>query len=297
MTKGNIFIDGKGIDVSKIDVGQRNQVLSDFFEMNCCAESNGDDFFRINEQEWDVFYNTLYTEPYWEGVSANLVNGLQNDFRQPKLLVAKADFCQKPDPKTNGGLKYQGHPATNYIFDIKTWRKWHYDWLYCHPEYIVWGKNVLWPRLDLVICMLKEELKKHNISIPKNDIDVGNAFHEEIMKHYNNNRIRSRAQEIVEQLCKTNYYHREKELERLEKTKGNKCAEVIFSIKKYGESTGNGKYQFISIDKQHGMLELCDDNGKHLGEYRFNGTPNGRNTQETDHSLMCVNEWKRKYNK
>lgn len=291
MSKGNIFIDGQGIDVSKIDVGQRNQVLNDFFEMNCCAESNGDDFFRVNEQEWDVFYNTLYTEPYWEGVSANLVNGLQNDFRQPKLLAAKADFCQKPDPKTHGGLDYYGHPSTNYIFDVKTWRKWHYDWLYCHPECIVWGKNVLWPRLVLVINILKEELKKHNISIPKKDIDVANAFYEGIMKHLNERELYSYATAIGSKLCVFNYYHRETELEKLEEHNGNVKAKTIFSIKK------NNKYQFLSIDIQHGMLELCDDNGNHLGEYRFDGTPNGQHTQESDHSLMCVNEWKRIYKK
>lgn len=291
MSKGNIFIDGKDIDVSKIDVGQRNQVLSDFFEMSCCAESNGDDFYRVNEQEWDVFYNTLYTEPYWEGVSANIINGLQNNFRQPVLLGIKKDFCQKPDPKTNGGLEYNGHPSTNYIFDIKTWRKWHYDWLCCHPECIVWGKNVLWPRLDLVICILKEELKKHNLSIPKKDIDVGNAFYEGIMKHLNERDLYSYATDIGSKICGFNYYHRETELEKLEQHNGNVKAKTIFSIKK------NNKYQFLSIDTQHGMLELCDDNGNHLGEYRFDGTPNGQNTQETDHSLMCVNEWKRIYKK
>ncbi len=291
MSKGNIFIDGQGIDVSKIDVGQRNQVLSDFFEMSCCAETNGDDFFRVDEQEWDDFYNTLFTKPYWEGVSANLVNGLQNDFRKPNLLDSIADFNQKSDPKTNGGLKYQGHPATNYIFDIETWKKWHYDWLYWHPECIKWGTNILWPRLDLVINELKIELKKNNITIPTKDSDVANVVHNEIMRPCDNNLIRSQAEEIVERLCKINYYHRENELAKLERTKGNAKAKTIFSIKK------GGKYQFISIDKQHGMLELCNDNGDHLGEYRFDGTPNGQNTIEADHGLRCVNEWKRIYKK
>lgn len=287
MSSGNIFIDGKGIDVSKIDVGQRNQVLNDFFEMSCCAEAYGDTFFRINEQKWDDFYNTLYTEPYWKGVSTNIINGLQNDFRKPNLLDSKADFNQKSDPKTNGGLEYQEHPATNYIFDTGTWNKWHYNWLYCHPECIIWGKNVLWPRLDLVINKLKEELKKRKISIPTKDNDIGNAFHEGIMKHLNERDLKSYATLLGSTLCKYNYYHRETDLEKLEQENGNANAETIFSIKKAG------KYQFLSIDTRHGMLELCDDKGDHLGEYRFDGTPNGRKTTEADHGLRCVKKWKR----
>ena len=291
MSKGNIFIDGKGIDVSKINVGQRNQVLSDFFEMSCCAESNGDDFYRVHAQEWDDFYNTLYTEPYWDGVSTNIVFGLQNDFRQPKLLGAKADFNQKLDPKTNGGLEYQGHPATNYIFDIETWKKWHYDWLYYHPECIVWCKNVLWPRYNLVVEIVKKELKKNNITIPKNEKDVFNVFHTQLMGRLDENERISYATNIGSKICISNYYHREIQLEKLEAHNGNAKAKTIFSIKK------NNKYQFLSIDIQHGMLELCDDNGDHLGEYRFDGTPNGQNTIEPDHGLRCVREWKRKYNK
>ena len=56
----------------------------------------------------------------------------------------------------------------------------------------------------------------------------------------------------------------------------------------------DGKYIFLSVDKQHGMFELCDDKGNHVEEIRFNGS---RNTgKDLSHSLQCVAEWKRNYN-
>lgn len=290
MSKGNIFIDNKGIDVSNIDVKQRNQVLKDFYEMICSAEKNDDLFFCVFSDEWEEFYSKLFTEPYWEGVDFNIVYGLQNDFHNPKLLHNIRDFQQEPEPKTHGGFEYDQHPSANYIFNINTWKKWHYEFFYNNPQFIEWKENELWPCFDNVINLVKEEIKRYNINL-NNESELFNVFHSQIMGKLNERDRISYANDIGCKICEENYYHREKDLEKLEKAQGNDKARTIFSIKK------NDQFQFLSIDTQHGMFELCNDRGDHLGEYRFDGRLNGENTKDSTHSLKCVAKWKKKYNK
>lgn len=126
----------------------------------------------------------------------------------------------------------------------------------------------------------------------KDDNDVVNCFHNLIVKHKSASSERIAYVKIMgEKICKCNGYHREQELERLEeKEDGNNHAERIYSIKKK-----NGEFIFLCIDKQHGMLELCDDKGDHQGEVRFDGSLN--KTAKPDHGLKCVAEWKRLNNR
>ena len=56
MTKGNIFIDKEGVNVSNIQVPNRNSVLTDFYEMRERARKNGDSFFYVNSKELEDFY-------------------------------------------------------------------------------------------------------------------------------------------------------------------------------------------------------------------------------------------------
>lgn len=70
MKSGNIFIDKEGIDISKIDVKKRNQVLHDYYVMREDAKENKDKFFHVNAQEWIDFYYKMWSpdDPFWEGV-------------------------------------------------------------------------------------------------------------------------------------------------------------------------------------------------------------------------------------
>ena len=293
MKSGNIFIDKEGTDTSKIDINNRNHVLRDYIAMCNSAYKNRDKFFCVNGKEWEDFYAYVWSKdnPYWKNVDMTIITYFQNEFRNPKMINNIADFEVLQGPKTHGGFGYKGHPLTDYVHNMVTWEDWHYKWNLEHPDepdaealY-----NGVWLCFDRLLAILSSELKKANIAVPLEPKEIVNAFHEQIMKHLDERQIISEAKRIGAEICEANLYQREVELENLEAAYGNKHAERIYSLK-----IGN-KYQFLSIDKQHGMLEWCDDKGEHIMEIRFDGSKNKK--KETNHSLQCVAEWKKKNNK
>lgn len=293
MKSGNIFVDKEGADIEKIEVAKRNEVIRDYYVMRERAKSIDDKFFFINSQEWETFYANLWSpdNPYWNGIEMNYIISLQNGAFPQKMIDDIAEFDALPEPKSHGGYRYDYHPSTNYIHDMETWREWHTKWNLDHlddkdsdPLY-----NAIWPRFDRIIDILRQELLKAGKNVPSNENEIVNSFYEQVMKHLNERERISVSKRIGAAICEANYYQREVELEKLEADHGNKHAERIYSIK-----IGTN-YQFLSIDKQHGMLELCNDKGDHQIEKRFDGTNNKYG--DANHSLFCVREWKQKYNK
>lgn len=319
MVKGNIFIDKEGINIRNIQVANRNSVLSDFIFMRENALKNEDSFFYVRAQEWDEFYENVWNKnnPYWEGVDQLYIGMFQNDsFFYQRRIDDLTEFNSMPEPRIHGGFGYNGHPVVEYTYNFETWKDWHDKWYLDYPEVIDWdNSNGVFPFYIETIKILTNELKKLKKSVEESENDFGLAhndriylksnsfdhlapetivtdFYRLIMRHkaQDGERI-SYAKELGTKICKLNYYHHEPMLEKMERERGNYRAEVIFSIRK------KDKYQFISIDIQHGMFELCDDMGNHKGEFRFDGSPNGDNTAEQDHGLFCVEEWKRMRNR
>lgn len=293
MKNGNIFIDKEGLDISKIDIKKRNLVLRNYIDMRKRALENRDKFFFVKGKEWDDFYNNIWSQdnPYWENVEMTIITSLQNDFCYPTMIGDVNEFNMKQDPKTHGGLGYDAHPLTEYVHNVVTWEDWHFRWNLQHPDEPEADAlhNGIWLCPDRVSAILCAELKQAKIDVPTELNEICNVFHEQIMKHLDERNRISEAKRIGAAICEANYYHREVELEKLETDHGNEHAEQIYSIK-IGEN-----YQFLSIDKQHGMLEWCNDKGEHQMEIRFDGTKN--KDGDINHSLLCVAEWKQKYNK
>lgn len=292
---GNILLVEEGA-FSKINPQCAESAIEDFAFMVKEADARKDKLFYGCE-EWEQFYANSYdpTNSCWKGIG-DIAFSLIVNISNPVLLPVGdgEDFDEKPEPKTNGGFQYDACPTDgSYVYNKETIEKWHDRWFIGHPERIDWTihGNEIWPRFDRTVKIMRDELKRKGVGIPQTDKEIGTAFHESVMKPLNERERISLAKTIGEKVCKANYYQRESELEKLESAHGNSRAEMIFSIKK------NGGYQFLSVDKQHGMLELCDDRGRHKGEWRFDGTPNGKDTEEADHGLRCVAEWKRKNNK
>lgn len=293
MKNGNIFIDKEGTDISKIDINNRNQVLRNYIDMRNRAFNNRDKFFFVNGKEWEDFYTNIWSSnnPYWKNVDMTIIAYFQNDFYHPKMVNAIADFDDMQGPKTHGGFGYENHPLTDYVHNIVTWEDWHLMWNLEHqdePEAEALY-NGIWPCIDRVLAIFCSELKKSNIAVPSEPKEIANAFHEQKMKYLDGRERISEAKRIGAKICEANLYHREVELEKYEADHGNKHAERIYSLK-----IGN-QYQFLSIDKQHGMLELCNDKGDHQMEIRFDGTKN--KDGDASHRLQCVAEWKKNYKK
>lgn len=289
---GSILLDDKG---SFANVEPDEIKIKDFADMLLEADACKDKlYYDINSAEWMNFYAKSYTpcDEYWKEcgqIAYQLLFMNSNPVFHP--IVNNGEYNQSQEPKTYGGFRYDGCSRQNYVCDKSSIEIWHDNWLSLNPEKIDWKEfqHDIWPRFDKVIAILKEELYKRNIEIRQKNLDVVNDFYERIMKHLSVGERISYAIEIGTKICTANYYKREQELEKLEQAKGNRQAEHIFSIKK--EET----YIFLSIDKQHGMFELCGDKGNHINEIRFDGSYNSGS--ENDHGLKCVEEWKSMYKK
>lgn len=273
------------------------KAIFDFASMVKEADNSKDTLY-YDSDEWGQFHARGYspTDPLWRDVGDieySMLFNISHPLFRPVQIGNTEEFETKPVPRIHGGFCYDGCDIDNYVFDKQSINKWHNQWFLDNPDVINWKKynNAIWPRYDRTIEILRQELSNANKAIPSDDKDIANLFHHEVMKPLDVRERISKSRIIGATICEANYYHREEELERLEVDCGNIHAERIYAIKK------DGKYQFLSIDIQHGMFELCDDKGDHLGEFRFDGTPNGNNTIEVDHGLRCINEWKRNYRK
>lgn len=317
MKSGNVFIDKEGTDINKIEVGKRNEVLRNYIMMREDAGENEDKFFSVYTKEWEDLFCNIYSpnNPYWKGVDMNYVALLQTFVYRNKFFGDISEFDALPEPESHGGFGYDGHPLTGYVHNPETWEEWHCKFYYEHPEEIDWdGTNGIMPCRDKVIEILREELLafqarlvpngSNNLGLPhlqflrlKNtrwesaDDETIVSDHNDIVIRHQGEEMKAYSEKIGSLICSANYYHRETELERLEKDHGNTNVSVIYSIRK------DNRYQFISIDTAHGKFELCDATGTHRGEIRFDGSPNGTATVEEDHGLRCIAEWKRRYNK
>lgn len=95
------------------------------------------------------------------------------------------------------------------------------------------------------------------------------------------------ASKIGGEICRYNYYTYEKELSNLERQYAKSLREIYSIVNR------NGNLQFISIDFGHGMFESHDENGKHQGEFRFDGCTSNKGSS-ANHDLKCVSQWRKK---
>ena len=240
MKSGNIFIDKEGTDISKIEVGKREQVLRDYYVMREAARKNKDKFFYVNSQEWEDFLSNIWSQDnsYWDGVDMNYITALQEGAFPQRLIDDISVFNALSDPKSHGGFGYDGHPTTDYVHNSETWEDWHSKFYYEHPEEIDWtGTNGIMPCREKIIDILRKELQKLQSSLSSNDNNnLCGLSHEQIQKIKNTewenvtsetivsehndivikhkgDQIKAYSEEIGSRICSLNYYHHEAELE------------------------------------------------------------------------------------
>lgn len=305
---GSVLMDKNG-SFDHVKPHDAQHAICGFASMVQTADYCKDSLYYEGE-EWADFYarGYEYKEDLWKeaGQIAYTILFMQSN---PIFINNLDEYNARPEPKISGGFEYEGCPE-NYVYDKDSIETWHDNWLYNHPEKIDWSKsNDIFPRYDKALEVLRKELQKlkgnpdfisglehlEKQYIASVDIDklsaqeVVSKFYSLIMDHKAESGERiSYAKEIGSKICELNYYHHEQELEDL-----NKCNQQIvkiYSIKR------DDKYQFLSIDKRHGRFELCDDNGDHLCELMFDGTK-VENSQEANHSILHISDWKRTYHK
>ena len=291
---GSIFVDGKGAFLFAQGKGNTVRIAKDFVEMRQEADRCCDKLYYVYDDDWEVFFDWLYA-PYYDlhsDMSQMVYQMLTQDSNIFfKKLQKEADFYEKSEPRTKGGFRHADVFDEDFVCDKVSIDNWHSTWFLEHPDKIDWveSPNGVFPCIESINRILCAELEKQHKKISVVSNNVTNDFYELVVKAMSPNDRISYSELIGSQICRVNYYRRERELEKLEEHDGNEKAKVIFSIVK------EGKYQFLSIDTQHCMFELCDDRGDHVAELRFDGTVNGTNTKEINHSLRCVANWKRNY--
>ncbi|GEM_PF-3600266 len=315
--RGHILIETDGMEIGLVPLERRNQAVLDFFSMKGTAESAGDTFYAKKDiWEKEFSYGTFYPgfaniewaealqRPEFQGVEQATLQLAQDSIMRspcPKELLDTYTLASLPIPSSLAG--FQINPLPNdYLYDAAGWEEWRRRWLVAHQEDIDWGddSNQYFPRLDRTRQVLLDCLGKWKAAPPNDGIeklfkdvrlegmktveDVANQFHE-IMKHLDERERIDCTKTVGSQVCEANYYKREEELEKMEQSSGNQNVSVIYSMRKGGE------YRFLSLDTQHGMFEVCDDRGDHVGEIRFDGTHNS--DAELDHSLLRVADRKK----
>lgn len=311
---GNIRVLEEGLELQDVEKSKRNQAVIDYFDMKGKAEANGDRFWALDSLYSrhysfgfiypDFFYSDWkhlqHTSPLndLDQRAIQMVQGACGQYRTGKLKDIE-EFCAKPEPKTCAGFEIA--EWDNYIYDSKSWLKWHDDWLRSNLDQHNWKNgNELFHDYEKCIGILREALqkKKNEDFEPLRTIDVRNlsshdvvnSFHEFIMKRMNSEDRIAYTKEIGKVICEANYYCYEELLSRLEEKK-QKDVNHKDAIREIYSITKDSKRQFISLDTKHGMLEFHNETGKHLGEYRFDGTLNS--PSEANHDLIAVQDWEK----
>lgn len=272
-------------------------------------------------------WNDFIKQEYGKSVSLNSWQILQQIFAQnPNLTTVPSieDFFRKEEPLAKGGFRYPTG-EDNLLVDVPTWRKWKESWFCANQELIDWtGKeNCFFLNRDVITeilwsenrCYIVGQLKESGVNDITEEIiedffcakDAchvdenlskelkGNAvsvfFHSFVMSsHARGGDRQGYASVIGSSVCKSNYYIELPDLSAKEKEAApegrNNVQRKIFGIK-----TKESQWKFVSIDFEKGMFEFYNDNGEHLGEYRFDGSKNA--DAQTDHNLRCVDAWKK----
>lgn len=307
MAKGSLLVTAEGLETAGIAEKDRDEMVLGFYDMKSEAERHDDRFYALE---------AVYSHPYSYGAFyLGFVNMSWQEFQACETLKGISQttfemmqaFCQHPDIKTLHDedafwQKEAPHAHTGYynptheedfVNNLANWEEWHRKWNASHQDLIDWnGVNNDWlPRLDLVHCILRRELRlvlgKERADMI-GDSDVVTEFYDKVMKHKGDN-IEAYASTIGGEVCLSNYYIAEPELSKMEHQAVNSLREIYSIINRHG------RRQFISIDFLHGMFEFHDERGTHLGEFHFDGSFNSG--AEVDHSLRCLEQWHRQTGK
>jgi hypothetical protein len=252
-----------------------------------------------------------------KGVSYNTYNYITNNLRNiyPKKITNEEEFERTKTPRGKGGFEH-ADSRKDFLCNIARWKKWHCDYLTAHPKEIEWRENSYFiSNVNVVYEILEEEIliyigkkykerinKANNAELEikriwnelfadknyhinedatqsmKNNV-IALFFHHVVMPSIEHNSMTAYCKEIGRKVCQANYYQYEPELSTNEQQACGSSRQIYSIIK-------NGVKQYISLDFHKGMFEFHDNNGRHLGEFLFDGTWNKK--AEEDHNFKTL---------
>lgn len=302
--RGNLLLTTEGMEPANILMENRNKVISNFLDlqhhMQCKCDcmfmtedtltheySFGKSFYGLLGYSWNEFRQIESLQGIQQVVFERLTNCIQKDLKPTCIENEEVFFC-KQGPNGLGGYRYESCPC-DFIHNIDSWENLKYTYLSNNPNEIEWGDCDFLPNQDEIFKILSNELISHqihvNMSCDLHELSIN--FHEHVMKHKAaGGELEAYCSEIGGQVCRANYYRLERELSSMEQ----QCVHskrIIWSICK------EGKLQFISFDFETGHFEFHNNQGKHLGEYRFDGSLNKESDPTGRHDLQSINNWQK----
>lgn len=318
---GSILITQEGIETSTIDEDKRDESLFNFYMMLGEALKEGDSCFMTEATYGHKYsygdYYPAFTLFSWDefqqieslkGINQSTYNYITNNFHVifPKKIRNQEEFERENMPKGEGGFEHSDS-SKDFLCNISNWEKWHRDYLTANPKEIQWKSNSHLSNIEVVYKILKEEILKYierkhiecinQANDKKQEIEriwdklfadkkyhkkqncIALVFHNIVMPSFDHKDRTAYCKEIGGRICQANYYRYEANLSSKEQ-ENCRSLRYIYSIVK------NGEKQYISLDFHKGMFEFHDEKGIHLGEYLFDGTPNGQ--AQKSHNLRTL---------
>lgn len=298
---GHLFLISDSFELSVIPLQNRDKIFGNFCKIVNLVKINKDSFFANDDFYIKQFsFGNIYeficktwaeinSNPNTMGISTttyNLYFDLMKDTTHlSKHINSIADFNQRFADQHFGysGLE-NGSLYNPYISNEKTWYEWKCSWYCIHQNEIHWesAENNFLPNLSNSNAILWDEVLSHNMenNLKNYNGDKVTTFYEEVMKK-KGSEMAAYAKQIGSKVAKLNYYSLDKPLSKNENRAAGGSFREIYSI-----VNADGEKQYISIDHKHGMFEYYDHKGKHLGEYRFDGTSN--KPAQNSHNLRTI---------
>lgn len=289
---GSLMLIPESFELSDIPIENRYEVISNFCAMSDRVKEVQDCFYSSNElYTYQYSYGNLYEflydpwekikdKPIFDGISQVLHQLLMSSFNVKIQDIEKEEFVLIEGNKGFAGFDYFSPDIPyDYVKCVVSWYNWRIKWMAHHPEDIKWTDDNFLPNKHYSNLILREELEKVKGRFDRSRyVDL---FYEHVMKPKKaGGEKEGYIREIGTRLCQANYYTYDREVSDKNKERsGYGVLRVIFSI--IGRQ---GKKQYISLDFEKGMFEYYDYLGRHMGEYRFDGSNNKR--AERSHDIL-----------
>lgn len=317
---GALFIVNSSFELSDVEDNVRGYLLESFCEAFSEANNNGDifvgteDFFTAAYSFGTLCEHLIYADwdsvsksPHLKGVTSTVHNLIYTTLMPLPSIIRILDssngFIENFNLTNYGyaGLKINKGPKP-FIWSKETWEIWQRQWLIHHQNEIVWkeGMDDFLPNFKKSNKILKREFEKgirlrlerdgKNVEQEKliNEIkaillthkdSVNVAFYEEVVKKQGD-QLEAYVQEIGGEIMAVNFYAFDEQLSRNEQRASGSFRRIFKLLNKAG------RLQYISLDHRHGMFEYHNETGEHLGEKRFDGTPN--KPADVSHNLKTL---------
>lgn len=223
----------------------------------------------IEQQQYSYgSFTNLFTDKFNQGA---FVGVSQNTHQLFISLIMESPKLGK-EIKTNEWERLEGckidygmlpEDSDRWVTTEEKWQEKRIDFYHCNPNLIYQEHHQFLHNKEWSDQILRLICYEHKLVVKCSEEF---AFHDEFLKNLHCNEREAKISEFGDKICKANFFVEDRKLSQSE-------AKQTGSRRRVYKSCYNPT-QYLSLDFAHGMLELHDQHGRHLGEYRFGGTPN-----------------------